>query len=373
MDINTSKRIAIFIPELLGGGTQRVMLNLSLGIVDKGYFVDLIVSKATGQFLEQIPKNVRLVNLKSRGVVASLPALIRYLRKEKPDAVLSSLHANIIAILAKMLTGIPSKVIVSQHDTISLSSQAHNDVKGKLMPHLISYFYPRADCIVAVSNGVADQLSELTGIDREKIHVIYNPIITPVIQNKINEPIDHQWFKPDEPPVILGAGSLSKVKDFSTLIKAFAQVHKTRDVRLMILGEGSERSKLEELIKELNLEKDVWLPGFIRNPYPYMQHCALFILSSKFEGLPTVLVEALFCGIPVISTDCLSGPREILADGKYGQLVAVGDISSMVQAIQNALNGDLPLPTLESWQRYEQDIAINKYLEIIFNGEPCAP
>ena len=141
----------------------------------------------------------------------------------------------------------------------------------------------------------------------------------------------------------------------------------------MILGEGSERKELEQLIKDLDLAKDVLLPGFLPNPYAYMRRCSLFILSSKYEGLPTVLVEALYCGIPVISTDCPSGPREILADGKYGILVPVGDIPSMVQAIQKALDGDAPLSTPESWESYEQDSVVNKYLEILFDGAPCNP
>jgi glycosyltransferase involved in cell wall biosynthesis len=374
MDFHSpKKRLAIFLPELIGGGAQRVMLNLAQGIADNGYSVDLIVSKAIGPYLAEVPKNIRLVNLKSSGVVASLPALLSYLYKEKPDALLSSLHANIIAVFAKMLLGFPGKVVVSQHDTVSLSSQMRKNVKGKLMPHLIKYFYPRADCIVAVSKGVADQLSELTRIERGKIHVIFNPIITRDIQEKMDEPINHPWFKPAEPPVILGVGSLSTVKDFSSLIKAFDQVRKTRYTRLIILGEGSQRLELEQLVKDLDLAKDVLLPGFLQNPYAYMRRCSLFILSSKFEGLPTVLVEALYCGIPVISTDCPSGPREILADGKYGMLVPVGDIPSMVQAIQNGLDGNTPRPTPESWLSYKQDIVEKKYLEILFDGDACNP
>ena len=372
MDFHSpKKRLAIFLPELLGGGAQRVMLNLAQGIAENGYSVDLIVSKAIGPYLAEVPKSIRLVNLKSSGVVASLPALMSYLYKEKPEVLLSSLHANIIAVVAKMLLRFPGKVVVSQHDTISLSSQMHKNVKGKLMPRLIKYFYPRADCIVAVSKGVADQLSKLTRIEHEKIHIIYNPIITPDIQEKMEEPIDHRWFKPGEPPVILGVGSLSTVKDFSSLIKAFDQVRKTRYVRLLILGEGSERFKLEHLVKELDLGKDVLLPGFLQNPYAYMRRCSLYVLSSKYEGLPTVLVEALYCGMPVISTDCPNGPREILADGKYGMLVPVGDIPSMVQAIQNALDGNTPAPTPDSWLRYKQDIVVKKYLGILFDGDPC--
>lgn len=366
---NISRRLAFFIPELYGGGAQRVMLNLAAGLVGKGYPVDLVVVTAAGPYLSEVPEGVRLVDLKSKGVLVSLPELINYIRREKPTVLLSSLHANIIALWAKRLAGYQLRVIVCQHDTFSITSTQRAGFKKRILTQLVKYFYPWADGIVAVSKGVADILSQVSGIPHKNIHVIHNPIITPEMQQKTIEPLAHPWFKLGQPPVLISVGSLCKRKDFSTLIQAFARVRETRLLHLIVLGEGNERPALEALVKKLNIEQDVSLPGFVLNPYSIMKHASVFALSSRAEGLPTVLVEAMYCGIPVISTDCPSGPREILADGKYGQLVPVGDVDSLTQAIIKALNGDAPYPSTESWLSYDQGIVTEQYIDFLLEGE----
>jgi glycosyltransferase involved in cell wall biosynthesis len=185
------------------------------------------------------------------------------------------------------------------------------------------------------------------------------------LKEKAHASLKHPWFERGQPPVILGVGRLSPQKGFATLIRAFSQVRQTRLARLLILGEGRERPMLEALVRELGLEQDVKLPGFTTNPYPYMSQASLFVLSSRWEGLPGVLIEALYCGTPVISTDCPSGPREILKGGLYGQLVPVDDVGALAPAIEMALAGKAPHPPQESWFPFEEEAVVDQYINFL--------
>jgi glycosyltransferase involved in cell wall biosynthesis len=236
------------------------------------------------------------------------------------------------------------------------------------MPQLIRRFYPWANSIVAVSKGVADDLAQTAGLPRERIQVIYNPVVTPELREKAQTPLDHPWFKPGQPPVLLAVGRMSPQKDFPTLIRAFARVRQTRPAKLLILGEGKERPGLETLVRQLGLGQDVSLPGFVTNPYPYMARTSLFVLSSRWEGLPGVLIEALYCGAPIIATDCPSGPTEILADGRYGQLVPVGDVTALARAIETTLVSKTPDPPPESWRPFELKTVVNQYINMLWGS-----
>lgn len=361
---NLEKRLAFFLPGLWGGA-ERTVLNLAQGIAGRGYAVDLVLAQAEGPYLAQVPESVRLVelnarHLRARRTLASLPALVRYLRRERPEAMFSALNrANVVALLAWRIAGVSTRLVVSHRNTLSYSSAR------RLSRALIVRLYPWADGIVAVSKGVADDLAHVTGIPRERIQAIYNPVVTPELRGKAQVPLDHPWFKPGEPPVVLAVGRLAAQKDFSTLIQAFAQVQETRPVRLLILGEGRERPMLEALVRQLGLEQDVSLPGWLENPYPYMARASVFVLSSRWEGLPGVLIEALYCGAPLIATDCPSGPREILAEGRYGQLVSVGDVTALARAIETTLAGEKPHPPRESWQSFELDTVVDQYINVL--------
>ncbi len=234
-----------------------------------------------------------------------------------------------------------------------------------LMLRLVRCFYPWADAVAAVSHGVADDLAQAAAIPRQQIQVIYNPIVTPDLRRKAQQPLEHPWFAPGEPPVLLAIGRLAPQKDYPTMIKAFAHVRNTRPVRLIILGEGTERSSIEALVKRLGLEASVNLPGFVANPYTYLSRASVFVLSSRWEGLPTVLVEALHCGAPVVATDCPSGPREILAGGQYGQLVPIGDVVALAQAIEEVLSGKMTRPPQESWQPYTLQVVVDQYINLL--------
>jgi glycosyltransferase involved in cell wall biosynthesis len=361
------KHIALFLPSLRGGGAEKVMVNLALGFVEQGLKVDLVLAKAEGPYLSRVPEEVRVVDLGARRVLYSLPGLVRYLRRERPQAMLSALnYANIVAIWAKLLARVQTHLVVSERNTLSCSTQNASSVRVKLLPLLIKIFYPYADAVVAVSHGVAEDLITMTGLPMEKVKVIYNPVITPELFVKAEEPLDHPWFRPGEPPVVLGVGRLTKQKDFPTLIRAFALVRKERPARLMILGEGEERPKLETLARELGIEEDFVLPGFVENPYKYMKRASAFVLSSRWEGLPAVLIEALALGVPVISTNCPSGPAEILEHGKWGCLVPVGEPHLLARAILEILQNDVRIPSHKTaWERFSKENAVIAYLQVL--------
>ena len=363
------KRLAIFIPSMNGGGAQRVTLNLARGIAERGYFVDLVLARAEGPYLAEVPETVRVVDLKASRVLTSLPALLRYLRRERPHALLSTMnYANIAALWVRRLAGVPTRLVVSEHDTLSASAHHSSSVRGRMMPHLVRRFYRWADGIIAVSQGSADDLAQITGLPRERVKVIYNPVVTAELRARAQCSMDHPWFRTGQPPVLLAVGRLSSQKDFETLLLAFAQVRKARPVRVLILGEGEERPRLEALARKLDLMQDIGLPGFVENPYMYMARASVFVLSSRWEGLPTVLIEALYCGAPLIATDCPSGPREILADGKYGRLVPVGDVPALAQAIETTLADKSPAPAPNSWRRFELEPVVNQYLGALLGG-----
>jgi glycosyltransferase involved in cell wall biosynthesis len=331
-------RVAIFLPSLEGGGAERVMCNLAYQFAECGLGVDLVLSQKTGPYLRDVPPGVGIIDLKVRRTIASIPKLVKYLRTANPYCLISALsHANITAILAHMLARSSAKLIVSEH-VAPKQLQLHTEsIRERLLPLLIPILYRRTDHIIAVSIGVAKQLAEF-GLRSDKVAVIYNPILNDELFRAAEEDVDDPWFSPGAPPVLVAAGRLVKQKDFQTLIRAFALVRSTRLVRLLILGEGQDRLELLDLGQLLGVADDVRLPGFVNNPYKYMKRASAFVLSSLFEGFPTVLVEAMACGAPVISSDCTSGPSEILEDGRWGRLVPVGDSVALAKAIQGVLD-----------------------------------
>ena len=367
--MSTSKeRLALFLPGLYEGGAERIILNLAKGIAAQGHAVDLVLARAEGPYMGQIPDSVRLVDLKAARVLSSVPALIRYIKREQPTAMLSALFTNIIALWARRLAGSPTRVVISEHNTLSSVVGNQNDLRWQWYPRLAGWCYPWADRIVAVSKGIADDLAETTTIPRDRIQVIYNPVITSDLREKSEEALDHPWFRTGEPPVILAVGRLTAQKAFDVLIRAFACVRKKRPARLLVLGEGELRPRLQALIRDLGLEQDVSLAGFVQNPYPYMAHASVLALSSRWEGLPTVLIEALYLGTPIVATDCAKGTREILMDGHYGRLVPVDAPGALADAIEASLDTRSTQPPSESWQPYESDFVVDRYLSLLLGA-----
>jgi glycosyltransferase involved in cell wall biosynthesis len=363
----TPDRVALFTGFFGGGGIERVMGNLADGFIERGIQVDVIIDKGNdSEALQRLPSTVRVIDLAVPRLYLCLPRLIRYLQQERPAAVLSASHyVNEMALWAKQLSRAPVRVVVSEHNQISQTVQHATQMKNRFTPWFAKWFYPWADGIVAVSQGVAQDLSAASGLPAEAIQVIYNPVITPLFLEKAQEPLDHPWFAPGQPPVILGVGKLEAQKDFPTLIRAFAHVRDRCPARLMILGWGPDRPRLEALIAELELRSDVALPGYIENPYAYMARAALFALSSAWEGLPTVLIEAMAAGVPVVSTDCKSGPQEILNRGQYGALTPVGDSRALAEAMLAVLKGERQTVAADWLNQFTLGAVTQRYLDVL--------
>jgi glycosyltransferase involved in cell wall biosynthesis len=417
-------RFALYIPSLNYGGVERVFVYLAQGFVRRG-FTDLwlILNRARGPFLSHLPPEVSIVDLCSKDLGApDIPfhfsRFLRYLTRQhanspwldgaekilyialkgtgylrkrhlqfmllsslmslkladqlrqiRPDALLSALtDCNLTAILAQRFVN-GFKVVTSEHNTLSLSirSQPAAGTVLKMMRRL----YPKADRVVAVSQGVANDLISLLNLPHEKVTVIYNPVVTPELFEQAKQPVNHPWFEQNRLPIILAVGRLTRQKDFPTLFRAFSLVRQVRPAKLLILGEGEERANLERLAIELGIQNDVSMPGFFANPFAFMAKASVFVLSSAWEGFGVVLVEALACGCPVVATDCRSGPREILGNSRYGRLVPVGDHEALAKAILETLdNPDFPADRQIRLQRameFSVDAAVDKYLKVLLD------
>jgi glycosyltransferase involved in cell wall biosynthesis len=356
-----TRRLAFFVPSFRGGGAERVVVTLAQAFAAEGFATDILVAQLEGPNRPPAMPGMRVVDLGSSRVLASLAPLVRYLRKERPDGMLSALpHANVVAVCARSLAGGSTRLVVSEHTVASLSAAHSTRMRGRMLPRFMRHAYPRADAIVAVSDGVAADLAALTGIARTRIQRIYNPVVSEGLSELAATRLDHPWFEAGQPPVVLGAGRLTAAKDFGCLIRAFAGVRARRPVRLMLLGEGEERARLEEVARESGVADDIALPGFVENPYPYMKRASVFALSSRWEGFGNVLVEAMACGTPVVSTDC-GGPREILEQGAHGTLVPVGDVAALARAIEAQLDGPRNPAAVSRAQAFTVEAALARY------------
>lgn len=360
-------KIALFIPSLRGGGAENIFLNLSKGLLDKGYLVDLVLCQRKGEYLTKVDERVVVVDLQSDRLLYALLPLFSYLKEQRPKVLISGIfHVNIISLLAVLLSGLKTSIVVTEHNPFSITQKKLGLFKRFVTRMLIKLLYPYAKAVVTVSQGVRDDLIKNVGVKKNNIRVIYNPIDVFDIQKKSQDAPDHKWLKNKTVPVILGVGRLTDQKDFPTLLRAFAKVQRQIDARLIILGEGEKRESLEALVEDLRLEEVVDLPGFVKNPYSFMGAADVFVLSSIHEGLPTVLIEALACGTPVVSTDCPSGPSEILENGKYGSLVLMRDPEALSNSILSMLESHLPEKVLqERASFFSIDQAIGNYTKLI--------
>ncbi len=377
------------------------MLNLAAGWADEGHRVDLVLCQATGSLRDQVPSDVAIVELrrsagwlgrayalaadprafltlllpiilpyKPHQTARYLPDLVRYLQRERPTALVSAMRLyNLAALWARRLAGVSTRIVISDHTHTSTALQDPNrrrKWRRRFIVPVMQRTYPWADVRICVSNSIADDLSRIARLPRERITTIYNPVVTPALQAKARAPLDHAWFQPSAPPVVLGIGRLVPQKDFPTLLRAFARVRTERPARLMILGEGEIRVELEALARTLGVASDVAMPGFVENPYAYLARAGVFTLSSASEGLPTVLIEALACGCPVVSTDCQSGPAEILDGGTYGRLAPVGNAAAIAHAVSETLDDPPPRGRLQDWARnFSADRAIKQYRQVL--------
>lgn len=362
---NQGIKISLILPGLAGGGAEKVMLLLAKGFAEKGFNVDLIVCKATGHLMNSVPEGVNFINLEAKRIVFAFPSLIKFLYGSDTDIIFSSLKpVNILTVLSKKLLFLQAKVGIVEHSTLSERILNAKKIKDKfVIPFLMKWTYKFADQIICVSKGVADDLSATLSLDRSSIEVIYNPVIDNELVEKSNEPITHKWFEQGT-PVIIGMGRLIEEKNFPLLIRSFSMVRERIESKLMILGEGEKKAEIKKLISDLKITQDVDLIGFVENPYKYLKNANLFVLSSNVEGLPTALIEAMACGTPVISTDCPSGPREILENGKFGALIKMNSHEELSEKMCECLENTKCVNKQWNSEKYSVDNAVNRYLKI---------
>ena len=405
-------KLAIYIRTIESAqGTERVSANIALGLAERGHHVDFLVEKSDGWLIDRLEAhpNVDVVNLNAsrgslllhrglqlwiliRNLLSSplsllgigdsctarlfrmmthedppILSLCRYIRHSRPVAVISFLnYQNLALLLAAPMVSTDTRFIVNVRNHITTSAKHGKSKWMRNVPRVMRRFFPRADLILAPSRAVAEDAREITGIPSAKFRVVYNPVFRQEITELSRETPSHPWLAEADVPVVIAAGKLKPQKDFETLLRAFARVRQQRAARLVILGRGPGQDGLMALAAELGVDDDFQLPGHVRNPYAWFSHASVFVLSSAWEGLPNVLIEALACGCPVISTDCPGGSSEILEEGRVGRLVPVGDVAAMAQAIAATLDSPPSKDMLLARARdFSYDRAISGYEDVL--------
>jgi glycosyltransferase involved in cell wall biosynthesis len=384
------RKILFFIPTLGGGGAERVTVCLIQELVKRGLEVDMLLVKKEGPYIESLPESVRVFSFvegqekhkeykKKQNILNFIKSIIgsliltlkirRHLIKYRPCIFISVLsYANIFALLAHKTLFKKMPIFVCEHSTASICLQDSPGLQQIIARTLMSFLYKSANGIASVSDGVSQDLKEYLKTDRLNIKTIYNPVVGDDLISKSAIYIKHPWLDSKDVPVFLAVGRLTLAKNYPDLFKAFACLRRQKSARLLILGEGELRPELEALARDLGIADDVDMPGFVDNPFAYMARCDCFVLSSRYEGLPTVLIEAMACGAPVVSTDCPSGPREILEGGKWGKLVPVGDAEALAAAMLDVLDNPPPSARARAMD-FTVDKAVDAYLELLLGDE----
>jgi glycosyltransferase involved in cell wall biosynthesis len=363
-------KIAIFIPFLQGGGVGKMMSRVALHLSQNGYEIDLVVGSLRRQSIFPYSENITIVNLESERFIPMLVRFFYYRVTRKPNLIISATSMpNIVAMLTTLAGFYPrSSTIISEREVAGPIMGWKSNVRSRFFCFLSRFCYRRAATVIAVSHGVKLLLISRGGLKKERIEVIYNPVVDSAMAERSTEAVDQPWLYDKSIPVILAVGRLSHEKGFETLIQAVRILNDRRKCRLIILGDGELRSSLADLIKNERLDEAVILPGFKNNPYAYMSRANVFVLPSVHEGFGNVLVEALACGVPVVSTDCPSGPSEILEGGAYGPLVPVGDANALALAIEDQLNNPISADILQlRAKEFSAEAAFYAYCKLVNN------
>jgi glycosyltransferase involved in cell wall biosynthesis len=356
-------RVAMLMPSLAGGGAERIFIEIARGLLALDFDVDIVVVREEGPLLDAIPAGARLVGLDASRTAFAGRSLRRYLARERPVAVISALdptNALNVVVTRLVRSRIPS--IVTQHNTVSMVAANATRKRERVVIAANRRLFARASRVVAVSGGVADDMADTLHLDRDSIDVIYNPVISPRHEVEGSAPVTHPWLRDKIGPVLLAVGRLVPAKDFPTLIRAVAEL--PEDHRLILLGDGEGRADLVELARTLGAAHRIDVHGFVANPFPFFAGADVLVLSSRWEGLPTVLIEALPFRCGIVATDCPSGPREILDGGRWGRLVPCGDPVALAVAIRDEIAHPRVRPR-ESWSRYELDHAVGHYARLV--------
>ena len=381
------RHVAFFMYKLSGGGAQRRAVTLANGLVAQGYDVDFVVINDRSKIRELLAPGLRFIELNSPrwgGLHAVLyrhlpsrtvrvylgaVAFARYLLAEKPGLIVAgSSRVLLSAVMAWRIGGraMPLVLRATNFPSGNLNLWAPlRPIVDLYLRVLLRFVFPPATVTVAVADGVAEEVVRLSGVPRRRIATVFEPVLDGTVVERSRAPLDHPWLAPGEPPVLLAVGRLGMQKDFPTLIRAFALARAKRPMRLMVLGEGRQRPRLQKMIESLGIADDVCLFGYSENPFAWMARVSMFVLSSAWEGLPAVLIEALACGCPVVSTNCPSGPWEILEGGKYGRLVPCRDPERLAEAIVAALDAPVNRQALvERARAFSAEASVNGYIRV---------
>lgn len=371
--IQQTRAICLFVPSLAGGGAERVFVTVANEIASRNIPVDLVVASGHDlDYLSEVSDSVNTIILGAHRTLFALPKLAIYLRQNKPVSLMTTMaQANLVGKLALLISQSSSTQHIIRQAIAPGILPIKNALVTAILRPLISYMYRHASCVISVSNEMAALLKQQYGIE-SNVRTIFNPIDVKKNLNLSNDSVEKDLPWSDTySSLIIGVGRLSDQKDFQTLIKAFSIVRKKENAKLIILGEGPERAILEASVKEAGLADHVWMPGFIQNPYAYMLKANVFVLSSKYEGLPNALIQALLLGTRCVSTRCPTGPAEILENGRLGILVDIGAYGSMATAITNSMHQ----PRMNSADRntlqnkYSATKITDQYLDALLPGE----
>ncbi len=361
--------VSVFLPSLDGGGAERAMASVASGLAARGVPVSLVLATATGPYLSSLHPAVQVVDLRSPSMMRACPRLVQHLRHARPAVLLSAMsHANVVAAVAHRLAMSHARLVLSERVNLSALFAHDRGMRMRVTAALMRLSYRRADRVVAVSDGVADDLLQHLPLRPEQVVTIHNPVVDEALLRHAAATPAHPWLAEPGAPVVLSAGRLTAQKDFATLLHAFALLRQSRPLRLVILGEGDLRVALLAQARDLGVADDVALPGFDANPFSAMRAAGLFVLSSRFEGLPGVLIQAMACGTRVVSTDCPSGPREVLQDGRWGRLAPVGDAPALAAAMAAALDDPQPPDVRQRAADFSVANALARYAEVLGVG-----
>jgi|SaaInlV_100m_DNA_5_1039725.scaffolds.fasta_scaffold05384_3 glycosyltransferase involved in cell wall biosynthesis len=361
------KSITVFLSFSGSGGVEHIIMNLVREFARRGVAVDLVLIRARGPHLKDIPEGVRVVQLNAAHTSSAIPELARYLRRVRPERMLVAKdRAGRAAVIARSLSKVDVSICLRLGTNLSeaLSYKSAFNRWSRLAN--MRRIYAKVDRVIGISQGVVDDIRKITGVPAERCRVICNPVVDESLILKSKQPLAHPWYQTGSRPLVVGAGRLTQQKDFATLIRAFAKLREELDAHLVIIGEGRKRRELEQLVAELKIQDYVDMPGFQANPYNWIGQADLFVLSSRWEGSGNVLTEALALGVPSVATDCPSGPSETLAGGKYGALVPVGDYRALANQMAQTLRKPLNAEILRSAvKEYEVGFSAERYLNVV--------
>lgn len=353
--------------DLAGGGAEAVAVTLANEMRDMGYDIHVVLVQREGPNLSRLSPDIPVHVLGGRTALAAL-ALSQWIAQNRPDVLISHLtHMNVAALIATRLAGGATRTMLVEHNQMDANFRKTSSLSVRLAYVTARFLYPLASHVVCVSSGVATSVVKFARLSGENIRVVSNAVVQTDFRSRASEPPPHAWLRERPAPIFSACGRLVEQKGFDTLLEAFALVRASRDTRLIILGDGPLKEPLQEQARSLGIEASVDFVGFHANALSFMSHADVFVLSSNWEGMPTVLIEALALGLPIVATDCHSGPRELLDDGALGILTPVGDAEALARGMLLSLSSS----NLAAAQRarvapYHARAAATAYLNLIF-------